>query len=62
MGSRANSIQPSLVGHQNSERLSLHKMGQQINKKMRENILSGRFYAETPAERRMLEEHLANQK
>ena len=49
------------AGHPDLSQLSSQKLNEQINKKMRENILSGRFYPETEAEKRMVREHRAKQ-
>ena len=40
---------------------SFHALNARMTKKIRENILSGRWPAETPEEKRMLREHLEQQ-
>ena len=60
MGRTGYAIQQGVTGHPDLAELSSHKLNTQISKKVRENILSGRFYPETDAERRMLREHRAS--
>ncbi len=40
---------------------SFHALNARMTAKIRENILSGRWPAETPEEKRLLREHLAKQ-
>jgi len=40
---------------------SCHVMSAKITQKIRENVLSGRWPAETPEEKRLLREHLEQQ-
>jgi hypothetical protein len=40
---------------------SFHALNARMTVKIRENILSGRWPAETPEEKRLLREHLAKQ-
>ena len=40
---------------------SFHALNARMTMKIRENILSGRWPAETPEEKRLLREHLAKQ-
>ena len=40
---------------------SFHALNARMTTKIRENILSGRWPAETPEEKRLLREHLAKQ-
>jgi len=41
---------------------SFHQTNKKLTKKIRENILSGRWPAESPAEVRLLKEHLKKKK
>ena len=51
----------STAGHGCADTIDAKKMGDQITKKIRENILSGRWYPSSQPEIQMLREYRAEQ-
>ena len=57
MGSKPDSLKESIAGHQNLDDLNIQKLCLKIGDKIKENLITGRFYPETEAEKRFLREY-----